>query len=104
MVRAFRIFLKIFKDCFVQHFMGTCLGCNKDLGELEGYEDLDGEYCKDCYPEREIILKLKEKMDDKKEDLIEKEEKDGEKEEKEVSKKQLKKIKLNYLRQEKKIK
>lgn len=40
--------------------MGKCLGCGKKPGWLEGYSDSEGEYCNNCYPKRDGILKKKE--------------------------------------------
>ena len=61
--------------------MGKCLGCKKKLGIFEGYNDYNGEYCKKCYPKRNVIVKeletkkeKKTRKQEKKEGLIEKKE------------------------------
>jgi hypothetical protein len=51
--------------------MGKCLGCDKKLGLLEGYETSEGELCKDCYSKRnEILGKIKIEKESKHKEKI----------------------------------
>ncbi|MBU2577156.1 MAG: DUF2628 domain-containing protein [Nanoarchaeota archaeon] len=62
--------------------MGECLGCKKKLGVFEGYTDSDGEYCKNCFPKRKSILKLKEITEKEEKKRIEKKLKEEERNDK----------------------